>query len=472
MNTIEESIVKGLMYDEDYARKVYPFLKREFFDGATREIFDLYSDLFDKYNRVPSMESMLVSIQSKGLLEEVFTESVSILQNAYSSRTELPDSQWLVDETEGYCVDKALFNAIYKSISIIEGNDKELDKHAIPEILDDALSISFDESVGSDYLEDFAKRFAYYTNPESRLKFPLEALNILSNGGLPPKTLNALLASTNTGKSAMMCYLAGEWLKMGKNVLYISMEMSEETVQERIDANLMNIKTDDLKRTDLDRGWFESKIEALKKKTVGKLIVKEYPTGAGHSGHFRNLLKELKQKKKFKPDIVFIDYINICASSRYKSMNGVNSYSYIKAIAEELRGLACEFNVPFMTATQTNREGANSQSPDMTATSDSFGLPMSLDWFVAIVTNEELMEMNRQALLLLKTRYGNKQGKKSQIVKIDFDYMRYEDVDNDASVPDNRVQEVAKSVGLNKPPTVANKAPGVGSGIPDNINWD
>lgn len=463
MNTIEESIVKGLMYNEEYARRVYPFLKREFFDGEHREVFDLYSELFDKYNKIPTMESMLVSIQSKGLLEDVFHKSVEVLQTAFSGKGEQSDAQWLVDETERYCVDKALFNAIYKSISIIEGSDKEFDKHAIPEILDDALSISFNDSIGSDYLEDFERRFQHYTNPESRLRFPLEALNVLTNGGLPPKTLNALLASTNTGKSAMMCYLAGEWLKMGKNVLYISLEMSEETVQERIDANLMNIKTDDLKNPDLDRSWFESKIKELKSKTLGKLIVKEYPTASAHAGHFKNLLRELQQKKKFKPDIVFIDYINICASSRYKSMSGVNSYSYIKAIAEELRGLACEFNLPIMTATQVNREGANSQSPDMTSTSDSFGLPMSLDWFAAIVTNDELMEMGRQILILLKTRYGNKQGKTNQMVGIDFDHMRYHDIEDDAS--DNRP---LPKVGTSTPKVTAK----LGSGIPDDISWD
>lgn len=469
MNTIEESIVKGLMYNEEYARKVFPFLKSDFFDGAQKEVFDLYGELFDKYNKIPSMESMLVSIQNKGLLETTFNDAVNLLQTAYNTRNEIPDTEWLVDETEKYCVDKAMFNAIYKSISIIEGNEKNLDKHAIPEILDEALSISFDTSVGSDYLEDFAKRFQYYTNPESRLPFPLKALNELSNQGLPKKTLNALLASTNTGKSAMMCFLAGEWLKQGKNVLYISLEMSEETVQERIDANLLNVKTDDLKKEDLDWGWFEGKVSSLKKKTLGKLIVKEYPTSSAHAGHFRNLLRELKQKKKFKPDIVFVDYINICASSRYKSMSGVNSYSYIKAIAEELRGLACEFDVPFFTATQVNREGANSQSPDMTATSDSFGLPMSLDWFVAIVTNEDLMEMNRQMLILLKTRYGNKQNKKSQLVGIDFDYMRYFDVEIDEKNNDN-VKEVANVVGKTTPATKTQSS--LGKGIPDDIEWD
>jgi replicative DNA helicase len=469
LDSIENSIVKGLIYDETYARKVFPFLKEEFFDGATKEIFKLYSELFEKYNKIPSMETMLVSMQNRSLSEDIFEGGVGLLQSAYSSRKELPDSDWLSDETERYCVDKAMYNAIYKSISIIEGVDKQLDKHAIPEILDEALSISFNQSVGSDYLEDFARRFEYYTNEDSRLKFPLDALNELSNGGLPPKTLNAILASTNTGKSAMMCYLAGEWLKMGKNVLYISMEMSEETVQERIDANLLDIKTDDLKRPDLDREWFANKIKNLQKQTVGKLIVKEYPTGSGHAGHFRHLLKELKQKKKFKPDIIFIDYINICASSRYKSMNGVNSYSYIKAIAEELRGLAVEFDVPVFTATQVNRDGANSQSPDMTATSDSFGLPMSLDWFAAIVTNDELMEMGRQMLLLLKTRYGNKQGKKNKIIGINFDKMRYYDVESTDDAPKSINKSDTSS--LNKPTEnilTGNRT----KGIPDDIEWD
>lgn len=464
MESIETSIVKGLLFDEEYARKVYPYLKSDFFDGSVREIFNIYSDIFDKYQKIPTMESLLVTLQKKSLPESIFEESVQTLESAYKTRKELADTGWLVDETEQYCVDKAMFNAIYKSISIIEGSEKTLDKHAIPDILDEALSINFDQSVGSDYLEDFKKRFEYYTSEDSRLSFPLEALNRISAGGLPPKTLNAVIAGTNVGKSSLMCFLAGEWMKAGKNVLYITLEMSEETVQERIDANLLDITTEDLKNPKLDYDWFSKKITDLKSKTLGKLIVKEYPTGAGHSGHFRHLIKELRQKKKFKPDIIFIDYINICASSRYKSMSGVNSYSYVKAIAEELRGIAVEFVVPVFTATQLNREGANSQSPDMTATSDSFGLPMSLDWFAAIVTNEELMEIGRQMIILLKTRYGNKSHSKNQLIGIDFDKMRYKDIETSDSV-----DEVINKVARNKP--VFEKET-LSSGIPQDINWD
>lgn len=468
MQTIEESIIKGLLYDETYSRKVYPYLKPEFFDGASKEIFNLFSEMFDKYNKIPTMEAMIVSIQNKGLTDDIFQSSVDLLQSTYNSKDEHADTEWLVDETESYCVDKAMFNAIYQSISIIEGNDKTLDKHAIPAILDEALAISFDQTVGSDYLEDFEARYAHYTNVEQRLKFPLNALNLLSNGGLPPKTLSAFLAGSNVGKSAMMCYLAGEWLLAGKNILYITLEMSEEAVQERIDANLLNIKTDDLNNPGLDKSWFIGKIQKLKERTLGKLIVKEYPTGAGHAGHFRHLLKELKQKKKFKPDVIFIDYINICASSRYKAASNANSYTIVKSIAEELRGLAVEFVVPVVTATQTTREGMSSQSPDMTSTSESIGLPQTLDLFLAIVTNEELMEMGRQLVMLLKTRFGNKQGKKSQLIGIDWDYMRYSDVDDPGATP---VKREAVVMGQNTP-TLNSGVKKMTGGIPADINWD
>jgi archaellum biogenesis ATPase FlaH len=471
MSTIESAIVKGLLFDEDYARKVHPYLKEEYFDGATKGIFQTYTTIFEKYNKIPTMEAMLVAIQKSGMSEDVFSEACGVLEESYKSRAEMNDTQWLVDETEQYCSDKSLFDAIYKSINIIEGNDKELDKHSIPDMLNDALSVSFETTVGSDYLEDFKKRFDYYTNVDSRLSFPLNALQKLSNGGLPPKTLSCFLAATNVGKSALMCFLAGEWLKAGKNVLYITMEMSEEAVQERIDANLLDVTTDELKNPNLDYEWFSSKIAALRGKTVGRLMVKEYPTSSAHAGHFRHLLKEYKLKKKFKPDVVFIDYINICASSRYKSMSGVNSYSYIKAIAEELRGLAVEQEIPFITATQTNREAANSMAPDMTATSESFGLPMSLDFFVAIVSSQELMEMGRQAFILLKTRFGSKAGVKSQTVGIDYNHMRYSDIETD----DNRQDKVTPDmVGQNKPlGLVEHKMQKVmNGGIPADISWD
>ncbi|AND74994.1 hypothetical protein pf16_71 [Pseudomonas phage pf16] len=471
MESIENAILKGLLYDEEYSRKVYPHLKPEFFDGATREVFNLYSELYDKYTKVPSMEAMLVSIQNKGLSEDVFATAVDALQSAYQSKDEMSETQWLVDETERYCSDKALFNAIYKSISIIEGNDKHLDKHAIPEILDDALSISFEQTVGSDYLEDALRRYEYYTNPDSRIPFPLNALNKLSNGGLPPKTLSAFLAGSNVGKSALMCFLAGEWLKAGKNALYITLEMSEEAIQERVDANLLDISTDDLKKPTLDKEWFLGKVAQLKTKTLGKLIVKEYPTAGGHSGHFRHLLKELRQKKKFKPDIIFVDYINICASARYKAGSGANSYTMVKSIAEELRGLAVEFEVAIMTATQTTREGMGSQNPDMASTSESVGLPQTLDFFAAIVTNEDLMEMGRQMILLLKTRFGNKQGMQKQLVGIDWNKMRYYDIDPSN---DSKVEQVQQAVGLNKGPAVGavSGLPQRQTGIPSDVKWD
>lgn len=469
MQSIESSIIKGLLYDDEYARKVYPYLKEEFFDGATREVFNLYAELFDKYSTIPSMEAMLVTVQSKGLTEDIFEAAVEHLQSAYTSKDEAPDTKWLIDETEKYCTDKALFNAIYKSIAIIEGNDKQLDKHAIPEILDEALSISFEQSVGSDYLEDAQRRFEYYTNTELRLPFPLSALNKLSNGGLPPKTLSAFLAGSNVGKSALMCYLAGEWLKQGKNVLYITLEMSEEAVQERIDANLLDISTDELKNPDLDHAWFMGKVNQLKLKTVGKLIVKEYPTSSAHSGHFRHLLKELRQKKKFRPDVIFIDYINICASARYKAGSGANSYTMVKSTAEELRGLAVEFELPIITATQTTREGMSSQNPGMDSTSESVGLPQTLDFFAAIVTNEELLELGRQMVILIKTRFGNKQGMKSQLVGIDWDHMRYRDIDMDSG-SDQKVKAVQAAVGGNKP--TASTAPlRKVTGIPADVDW-
>lgn len=428
MEQIEVSIVKGLMYDEEYCRTVYPYLKADYFEGATKQIFTAFSDLFEKYNRVPSMETMVVGIQKSKLDEAEYEHVMTVLETVLKTKHEKPETDWLKDETEVYCRDRALYNAIYKSISIIEGSEKDLDVNIIPDILDDALSIGFDTTIGSDYLEDIRKRYEYYTNAEERLPFPLKALNILTNNGLPKKTLNVLLAGTNVGKSAMMCYLAGEWLKAGKNVLYVTLEMSEEAIQERVDANLLDMTTDEL-RAITDFSVFEKKIKNLAMRTNGKFIVKEYPTGGAHAGHIKLLLKELKQKKKFVPDVIIVDYINILSSSRYKSMSGVNSYSYIKAIAEELRGVAVEYEVPVLSATQTNREGYGNNSPDMTSVSDSFGLSMTVDWMGAMITNDELMEMNNILMLLLKTRYGNKTKTSSQLINVDYDHMRYGDVE-------------------------------------------
>jgi archaellum biogenesis ATPase FlaH len=370
MESIENVIMRGLIFNEDYASKVYPYLKEEYFDGNTKTIFNSYSHLFDKYNKQPTVEALLIYLQNLPLNEDVFKGTVQDLEEIYKSRKEPVNVDWLTDETEAYCSDKATYNAVYDSIQILEGNDKHRDKHAIPDLLNEALAIDFDQALGSDYFEDAEKRYDYYINPETKLALPLEALQILTNGGLPPKTLNVLLAGTNVGKSALMCFLAGELVKQGKNVLYVSAEMSEEALYERIDANLLDVTTDQLNDPNLDKEWFLGSLKKLKKRGAGQYIAKEYPTSSAHAGHIKHLLKELAQKKKFKPDIIFMDYINIFTSSRYKTLNGVNSYSYIKAIAEEMRGLAVEENLPIVTASQLNREGSNSSQPDMTNTSE------------------------------------------------------------------------------------------------------
>lgn len=440
METIEFSIVKGLLFDENYARRVNPFLNDSYFDGTIKTIYQTYRALYEKYASIPTVEAMLVTMQSSALDENEFSSCVQLLKSAYTERDSKPDSAWLADETQRYCVDKATYNAIYQAIEILEGRHKTLDKHAIPDVLSEALAINFDETIGSEYFANVESRYAYYTSVESRLPFALNALNILSNGGLPPKTLSAILAGTNVGKSAMMCFLAGEALKAGKDVLYITLEMSEEAIQERVDANLLDMTTDQLKTPELNRELFMSKIAQLKQRTTGRFYCKEYPTSQGHVGHFRHLLRELKLKDKFTPDIVFVDYINICASSRYKHGSGVNSYTMVKAIAEELRGLAVEFGVAIMTATQTNREGnGNNANVDMTSTSESFGLPQTLDFYVALTTNEELSKMGRQLLTLLKTRFGNKAKARPQIVGINWDKMRYYDVQDEVAAVNNAV---------------------------------
>lgn len=455
MEQIEVSILRGLLFNEDYTRKVFPFLREDFFEGNTRNIFSIYKDLFDKYNKQPSLDSLVVALQKSKLDESTYESVLDTIEGVVKSKDDSYDVEWLVDETESYCKSQALYKTIYQSISILEGQDKQHDVNALPGLLQEALAVSFSTSIGSDYFSDILQRYEYYTNEESRIPFPINALNRLSNGGLPKKTLNVFLAGTNVGKSAMMCYLAGEWLKAGYNVLYITLEMSEKAIQERVDANLLDLTTDELKKIK-DFETFEKKVKNLQLRTKGRFITKEFPTGSAHAGHFRHLLRELDQKQKFKPDIILCDYINICSSSRYKSMSGVNSYSYIKAIAEELRGLAVEFDVPLVTATQTNREGYGSSAPDMTSVSDSFGLSMTVDWMTALVTNEQLIETSNILGLLLKTRYGNKSKVSGgQMMCVDYDHMRFKDTEFDINQPqkpmskphttlDTKVKEDAK----------------------------
>ena len=463
MNQIETSIFKGLLYNEEYARRVFPFLKDSYFEGSYRTLFAIYKDIFDKYNKAPNLEALAVSLGKESITEQDYSDILEIVTDISKTKEELPDTDWLVDETETFCQDKALYDAVYQSINIMEGSDENHDKHVIPDLLNDALGVSFDTSIGMEFFDDAERRYELYTAEDNRIPFPLNALNLLSNGGLKKKSLSGILASTNVGKSALMCYLAGEFLKAGVDVLYISLEMAEELINERVEANLMDISTDALHK--LDRKKYLEGINSIKGKTNGRFFSKEYPTSSAHAGHFRHLLKELKQKKKFKPQVIFIDYINICASSRYKSMSGVNSYSYIKAIAEELRGLAVEFDVPIMTATQTNRSGSNEDRPDMTSTSESFGLPATLDFFIALTTDEVMMDNNQQMIHLLKTRWGNKSQIKPQMVGIDFDKMRYYDIDNGGgSTRDATVAEVKNSVGKGKKPERNSSV--------DEISWD
>lgn len=462
MISIETSIFRGLLYNEDFTRKVIPYLEDQYFDGVHKTLFNVYKELFDKYNSVPTLEALAVTLQGKEIGDSDFEEIIEFVDVVSKNKDELPDTQWLVDQTEEYCRDKAIYNAIYSSISILDGSDSKRDKHSIPDLLDDALAVSFDTSIGMSLFDDAERRYDIYTSDDERLDAILQALNILSNGGLKKKALIVALAFTNVGKSSLMCFLASEYVRRGKNVLYISMEMAEEVVYERVEANLYGVTTNDLKK--LTREEYLSNVMKLKEKTHGELIVKEYPTSSAHVGHFRHLLKELKQKRKFKPDIIFVDYINICASSRYKSMSGVNSYSYVKAIAEELRGLGVEFDVPVFSATQTNRGSANESNPDLTATSESIGLPQTADFMFAITTDEVLQDNGQQLFHLLKTRWGNKSKIKPQLVNVNFDLMRYSDVEHFDNARQNESNEVKSKIG-----SVTNRNKKSNS---DEIQWD
>lgn len=438
MQTIETSILTSLVYDDEFCRKVYPYLKPEYFeDTAHRSIFDTFAEIFDEYNTIPNINALAVTINKKSIVENDYNNIVDTLDSMLQAKSDLPDTQWLLDETEQYCQDRAIYNAVFESIEIINGSNKKLDKHAIPELLGEALSIGFDQNIGMEYFDDWERRYDFYTNEETLLKFPIPELNRLSNGGLRPATLNILMGDTNSGKSLALCYLAGEWVKQGKNVLYISMEMSEESVQERIDANLLNCKTDDLKL--MSKEDFGRRVKTIQNKTIGRFFVKNYPTGSAHAGHFRHLIKELNQKKKFKPDIIIVDYLSICASSRYKSMGSVNGYSYNKAIAEELRGLAVECNVPMLSAVQTNREGAKKEkgAPDLTSTADSYGIPATADWMASIYIDDIMREKCNILISLLKTRYGNKANINSQLIGVDYDHQKYYSLNSNEDVRKN-----------------------------------
>ena len=423
--TIERTALTQLVTNEQFARKVLPFLKGDYFaDKTERTVFEEITKFVDRYNKIPTQTSLEIEVSArKDLNEEEFKKVVAVIKTLEFTDV---DFDWLVNTTEQFCKGKAVYNAIVEGISIIDGKDKLRGPDAISDILTEALAVGFDSRIGHDYLFDYDERYDFYHTLEEKIPFDLEFFNKITKGGLPPKTLNIALAGTGVGKSLFMCHVAANCLSQGKNVLYITLEMAEERIAERIDANLMNITIDDLH--ELPKQMFEDKIAKIIKSTSGKLIVKEYPTASAHSAHFRGLMKELAIKKSFKPDILFIDYLNICTSSRFKGATNVNSYMYIKAIAEELRGLAVETNLPIMSATQTTRSGFVSSDVGLEDTSESFGLPATADLMFALISNEELDELNQIAVKQLKNRYNDPTVNKRFVIGIDRAKMRLFDV--------------------------------------------
>jgi len=426
---IEQTILRNLIYNEEYYRKVVPFLKAEYYETYhERIIFEEIADFAAKYDKIPTKEVLTINIQNRAdLTDEAFQDS---LQGVNSLTDEWVDYDWLLDATEKWCQDRAIYLALMQSIKIADGGDKKFTKGAIPSILQDALSVSFDEHIGHDYIEQSSDRYEFYHRKEEKIPFDLEKFNFITKGGLPNKTLNIALAGTGVGKSLFMCHMAGSALTQGYNVLYITCEMAEEKIAERIDANLLNVNVKDI--IDLPEVLFSSKVNEIAKKTRGKLIIKEYPTASAHAGHFKALLSDLALKKDFKPDIIFVDYLNICASVRYKGAI-VNSYTYVKAIAEELRGLAVESNVPIISATQTTRSGYGNSDPDLTDTSESFGLPATADFMFALISTEELEQQGRIMVKQLKNRYNDPTSSRKFMVGIDRSKMKLYDVADDSS---------------------------------------
>lgn len=429
MDTIEITILKNLIHNEDYSRKVIPFIQPEYFeDRAQKVVFEEIVKFIVKYNNLITIESLSIEVDNRDdINESEIKEIKNIFQKLDNSRV---DEEWLLDSTEKWCRDRAIYLALMESIHIADGNNEKKNRDAIPTILSDALSVSFDNKIGHDYLLNYAERYDFYHKNEQKVEFDLDYFNKITKGGIPNKTLNIALAGTGVGKSLFMCHFASSVLLQGKNVLYITLEMAEEKIAERIDANLLNVPIQQLQ--ELPRVMFENKVTNLAKKTQGSLIIKEYPTAAAHAGHFKALLNELSLKKSFKPDIIFIDYLNICASSRYKSNFSVNSYSYIKAIAEELRGLAVEFNVPIVSATQTTRSGYGSSDVELTDTSESFGLPATADLMFALISTEELEQLGQIMVKQLKNRYNDPTIHKRFIVGIDRAKMRLYDCEQTA----------------------------------------
>lgn len=426
---LQTTILRNLVNNENFTRKVIPFLKKEYFEGVHRVVFNQIISFVSKYNKLPNGEALAIEVESQSITDGEYSEAVGVIKEI--SRKEETNFEWLVEHTEKWCQDRAIHLAIMKSINILDGKDPQLTKNALPELLSQALSVAFDTNIGHDYIDDYQSRFDFYHRQEERIPFDLDYFNQITKGGLPNKTLNIALAGTGVGKSLFMCHVAGSVLAQGKNALYITMEMAEERIAERIDANLMNTPIDQL--PNLSKDMFGNKVAQIANKTHGKLVIKEYPTGAAHTGHFRALLKELQLKKNFKPDIVFIDYLNICASSRMKGMGGaINSYSYIKAIAEEIRGLAVEFDVPIVSATQTTRSGYSNSDVGLEDTSESFGLPATADLMFALISNEELEKLGQILVKQLKNRYNDPSSNKRFVIGVDRSKMKLYDVEQSA----------------------------------------
>jgi len=445
MERVETTILNNLLFNEEYTRKVLPFLRPEYFEEKCDTlVFEQISSFLTQYDKLPTKEVLNIELQKR----------VDLSQDEYSLVTRLVESlvptesdrTWVLDTTESWCKERAIYLALMESIKIADGQDEKKSADAIPSILSDALSVGFDQHVGHDYINDSKDRFEYYHRVENKTPFDLEYFNKITSGGLSDKTLNIALAGTGVGKSLFMCHVASSVLLQGKNVLYITLEMAEEKIAERIDANLLNTNIQDI--AELPKNTFTKKIDKLAAKTSGQLIIKEYPTASAHCGHFKALLQELKLKKSFEPDIIFVDYLNICASSRYRSAVNVNSYSYVKAIAEELRGLAVEASVPIVSATQTTRSGFASSDPNLTDTSESFGLPATADLMFALISTEDMEKLNQIMVKQLKNRYNDPTMNKRFVVGIDRAKMRLYDVEQSAQddiVDDTEIVEYNKS---------------------------
>ena len=436
---IENTILTNLFYNENYTRKALPFIKSHYFSKKDeRELYAEVEKFVLKYKNLPTKEAILIELNNRKDLNEEEYKGIKDLVNSITY--EEVDLQWLLDTTEKFCKDRAVHNAVLDGIKILDNKDKTRTPEAIPSILADALAVSFDNHIGHDYIEDAKARFDWYHTKEKKYPFDLSFFNRITKGGVPSKTLNIALAGTGVGKSLFMCHVASSFLTQGQNVLYITLEMAEERIAERIDANLFDVTIDDLHV--MPKELYDNKLTKLEGKTKGKLIIKEYPTASAHAGHFRSLLNELALKKSFKPQVIFIDYLNICASSRFKGGN-ISSYFYIKAIAEELRGLAVEFDVPIFSATQTTRTGYVSTDIGLEDTSESFGLPATADFMFALMSNEELESLGQMKVKQLKNRYNDPAMNRSFIVGIDRSKMRLYDVENAAQniVDSNQTKE-------------------------------